>query len=278
MSREGYEQLDEKSKRSWGWYLLALACLPVLLYVFIILPMASPEQLHLEPLKKYIYLKHYHGRLILIGDVHGCYDSLQSLLQKLEYSATDTVVLLGDFLSKGPDSLKVMTWARENSAMAILGNHEMNILYKYQSFKPLQFDDEDVFILDKHVNKFDQELQIARKLTPQDVVYLNSLPLVMEIDNIGICSHMGLVDTHSVKKQDITDMLDIDKDWYHSWNKLQKTLPKNDRRVVYYGHHASLGLNLNKYSKGLDSGCVYGGQLSAMVIRQGEESLFQVDC
>lgn len=277
MNRGEYEQLDAVEKRSWVWYIVALVTLPAFIYVFVVLPVSAPDQIELSPLRKFERVA-TDGRVIMIGDVHGCYDQLQELLKETEYTEGDTVVLLGDLLSKGPGSLKVATWARENNISAVLGNHELNILSKYQSFRPLKFDDHDVFALKKHNGRFDEELQIARKLKPEDVQYLNSLPLVMQIDGVGICTHMGILESSPIKKQSISDILAIDRAWYKRWNELQKTLPKRERESIYYGHHAALGLNLHKYSKGLDTGCVYGGQLSALVIDNGAETLYQVQC
>lgn len=285
MDRSQYVQLDtpksDNKNRGWLWYIVSFITVPLFLYVFIVLPMSSPEQVPLAPLKKYERMSpRGHERLVLIGDVHGCFDSLQSLLSTLDYDEQrDVIVLMGDFLSKGPDSKRVMTWVRDNNITGVLGNHEMNILSKYQNFKPLIFDDEDVFTLNKHIDRFDQELQIARKLTPQEIAYLNSLPFVLEIDGVGVCTHMGLIEASPLQTQPVQEMLKIDRDWYHSWDKLQRSLSKKDRTVVFYGHHASVGLNLKKYSKGLDSGCVYGGQLSALVIDKYQvETLYQVEC
>ena len=50
------------------------------------------------------------------------------------------------------------------------------------------------------------------------------------------------------------------------WNKYQTLLPTYQRSTVIYGHDSRLGLQLKPYSKGLDTGCVKGGQLTAMVI------------
>lgn len=49
--------------------------------------------------------------------------------------------------------------------------------------------------------------------------------------------------------------------------------------TVIYGHDASSGLNIKKYTKGLDSGCVQGGKLTALVVEDGgKQSILQVKC
>ncbi|MCJ1354402.1 MAG: hypothetical protein MMC33_004390 [Icmadophila ericetorum] len=54
--------------------------------------------------------------------------------------------------------------------------------------------------------------------------------------------------------------------WTKLWNEYQSLRPKAERQAVIYGHDSKRGLVLDKYSKGLDSGCARGGKLSALVI------------
>jgi hypothetical protein len=64
------------------------------------------------------------------------------------------------------------------------------------------------------------------------------------------------------------------------WNHHQShTHPASQRQTVVYGHDSKRGLNINKYSKGLDSACVKGGQLTALVIdHNGKNKIVSVDC
>lgn len=76
--------------------------------------------------------------------------------------------------------------------------------------------------------------------------------------------------------------------WRHWWNrwfgrnrrggggaKWRKQRPA----VVVYGHDSKRGLNLHKWSKGLDSGCVSGGRLTALIVNAwGEQEIVSVGC
>ncbi len=53
------------------------------------------------------------------------------------------------------------------------------------------------------------------------------------------------------------------------WNKFQKSLPKKERTTVIYGHDSKRGLQVADYSMGIDTGCLKGGQLTAVVIEGG---------
>jgi hypothetical protein len=66
------------------------------------------------------------------------------------------------------------------------------------------------------------------------------------------------------------------------WNKFQKTLPKGKRTTVIYGHDSKRGLQTEKYSMGIDTSCLKGGKLTAVVIESGHSDytrkLVHVDC
>lgn len=69
--------------------------------------------------------------LYLIGDLQGCDEALGRLLKKIDFSASrDTLVLLGDLVNRGPDSLAVLRrlMAMESSVHCLLGNHDLHLL------------------------------------------------------------------------------------------------------------------------------------------------------
>jgi bis(5'-nucleosyl)-tetraphosphatase (symmetrical) len=69
--------------------------------------------------------------LYLIGDVQGCDEPLGRLLDTIDFSASrDTLVLLGDLVNRGPQSLAVLRRmiALEGSAHCVLGNHDLHLL------------------------------------------------------------------------------------------------------------------------------------------------------
>lgn len=68
--------------------------------------------------------------MIVIGDVHGCYDKLMYLMEKLPY--TDNICFVGDLIDRGPDSKKVVDFVIENNYNSVLGNHEEFVNLAFQ--------------------------------------------------------------------------------------------------------------------------------------------------
>jgi serine/threonine protein phosphatase 1 len=51
------------------------------------------------------------GKLFAIGDIHGCFQKLKSLLDQIPFQKDlDTIVFLGDYIDRGPDSFKVVSY------------------------------------------------------------------------------------------------------------------------------------------------------------------------
>ena len=71
-----------------------------------------------------------------IGDIHGCWDALEALLEQVPLHEDDQLVLLGDYIDRGPDSAKVLNWVidqvENQGTIALRGNHEVMMLAALQ--------------------------------------------------------------------------------------------------------------------------------------------------
>ncbi len=66
-----------------------------------------------------------------IGDIHGCFLTLQSLLRRIRFRPSrDRLWLVGDLVNRGPRSLEVLRWAAEmgDRIVVVLGNHDLHLL------------------------------------------------------------------------------------------------------------------------------------------------------
>ncbi|MCW8333219.1 bis(5'-nucleosyl)-tetraphosphatase (symmetrical) ApaH [Vibrio paucivorans] len=67
----------------------------------------------------------------IVGDIQGCFDELQLLLQKANFNKqTDTLWLAGDLVARGPKSLETLRFVKQlgNSAKVVLGNHDLHLI------------------------------------------------------------------------------------------------------------------------------------------------------
>ena len=64
-----------------------------------------------------------------------------------------------------------------------------------------------------------------------------------------------------------TDEFDDGKWWVETWNEQQNAKAESDRLTLVYGHDSNRGLQIKDYSFGLDTGCVGGDKLTALVLQ-----------
>ncbi len=133
------------------------------------------------------------GPLDIVGDIHGEFDALVSLLGHLGYDrdgnhpAGRRVVFLGDFVDRGPDSIAVLELARRwigaGRALAVLGNHEVNLLREDAKDGSGWFFDER---LDRDLRKY----TFARRPQPHErtwiIEFLSGLPVALERDDLRV--------------------------------------------------------------------------------------------
>jgi len=72
------------------------------------------------------------GRLLVVGDIHGCDAALEALLNRLQLQSADQFVVLGDAIDRGPQSSRVLDLLRQIEGLCqlvyVLGNHEEMLL------------------------------------------------------------------------------------------------------------------------------------------------------
>ncbi|MDO4627266.1 MAG: bis(5'-nucleosyl)-tetraphosphatase (symmetrical) ApaH [Pasteurellaceae bacterium] len=77
----------------------------------------------------------------IVGDLHGCYDELQRLLQQVNFNLEyDQLYLTGDLVARGNDSLACLRFVKSlgKAAHTVLGNHDLHLLATALGIKPVK--------------------------------------------------------------------------------------------------------------------------------------------
>jgi hypothetical protein len=206
-------------------------------------------------------------RTIVVGDIHGCADELKELVAKAGWVPGERLALVGDLVAKGPDSQGVIAFAREHGALAVLGNHDEHVLrLRDRSQRPG----------DQHKARPEHQ-QVVDTLTPPDWAYLEALPLFVRLgperagDPDTVVVHAGVVPGVAIEKQEREHLLTLRSITNEGEpTKKGKGMPwasrwRGPERIVF-GHDAVRGLQEYAYATGLDTGCVYGGALTALLL------------
>ncbi len=193
-------------------------------------------------------------KTLVVGDVHGCADPLRALIGKAN---PDKLLLLGDIFAKGPDPGGVWELIQQHDTSAILGNHDARLLQVWG--QPGETAHHTCWpLLPESARSWTSELPLSMQGADWIAVHA------------GVHPTLGLPGT--TRKQLMTlrrwpDDADLENPFW--WQ-----LYTGSERILY-GHDAMRGLQVHPSTIGLDTGCVYGGELSGMILETGE--VLQVD-
>lgn len=200
------------------------------------------------------------SRTLIVGDLHGCLDELTALLEEVGFVAgEDRLIAVGDLVGKGPRGADVVHFFREGGHEAVRGNHDDRLLHFRHgtSKKPLG-----------PAHRAD-----AERMSEDDWRWLDATPMTLALPALSvIVVHGGLVPGVPLAEQracDLMNLRSIRPDGSPSkrvedgepWAKLWP-----GPELVVFGHDAVRGLQRWPHAIGLDTGCVYGGALSMLVL------------
>lgn len=260
-----------------------------------------------------------------IGDIQGCFQAFQQLLQAINFDANqDKLWLVGDLINRGPDSLEMLRWAYRNqsSLVVVLGNHDLHAITVAEGFAR------------QHRSDTLQVLLNAPDRT-ELLTWLRYQPII-HAEHGYVMVHAGLLPQWSVKKAlalgaevetalRSTDYRDFLAHMYGNqpnvWDKnlqgfdrlrvitnamtrlrvctengemdfkfkgeLHQIPPgyfpwfdvpnrKSANTPIICGHWSAMSLQQSKYLQALDTGCLWGGQLTAL--RLDDRRVYQVQC
>lgn len=207
-------------------------------------------------------------KLIVYGDIHGCFDEFVKLRSTINPSQNDIEICVGDIITKGRDSIKTLRYIRDNNILSVLGNHEDRIL---RYLKHQKSSKKNPIILDQDENT------IVQELTNDDTSFLKSLPLFLRFNDIivvhgGFQNNMDLDRLTKREQQKVLRLRYLDKNEHFvvlgaetNESVFWTDVYDGSKGFVVYGHQHFDEPRINKHSIGIDTGCVYGNKLSAVV-------------
>jgi serine/threonine protein phosphatase 1 len=196
----------------------------------------------------------------IIGDVHGCYEELSDLLELIGPASDDRVVFVGDLVVRGPDSASVTRLAMSGSIRnqtVILGNNEAKLRPTLEG---------DPTYATPVVLRTLEQLRAAGILA-EALDYFDTLPLSLDLGD-HVVVHAGVRPGVPLAEQSRSDLLRIKTldgtpdgpMWYERYYGPQ---------TVVFGHHVVKEPLFLPFAINIDTGCVYGGKLSALTLETG---------
>lgn len=261
-----------------------------------------------------------------IGDIQGCFDSFQRLLDECGFNpAGDQLWLVGDLVNRGPKSLETLRFVKQlgDAAITVLGNHDLYLLMaahggakkrgKDDTIQPILDAPDCEELLDwlRHqplchtegkfclvhagllpqwtaaqAEHLSREVEQALQGNTYHEFLLNmwgSEPagwsdelsgwermrvIVNAMTRMRFCTPEGIMEFHT--KGELINAPAGHLPWFEAPNR------KSADSVLVTGHWSALGLKITPNLLALDSGCLWGGHLTA--VRLEDRQVFQVPC
>lgn len=210
------------------------------------------------------------GRIIVAGDIHGCAAELRELLDLLSPGSSDTLISVGDFCGKGPDVVGALDLWRMAGGSSVLGNNDDRVLAMAEGRTREEPRPEDLPLLRR-----------------DDLIeWLATLPLWLSVPEAGCAVvHGGFLPGRAVEAHDqrrdreaVMKLRAVRRDTEGRWSYVPKrearsgdpfwaTVWDGEARVIY-GHtpQESGQPRFDRRTVGIDTSCVYGRRLTALVI------------
>jgi hypothetical protein len=201
-------------------------------------------------------------RTVIVGDLHGCATELEELLESVDFAPQrDRLVLVGDVVARGPDSHRAVALVRRLQATWVRGNHEQKLIAAHRRGKSLGPD----------------HRKFARELSREDWQLIEATPLWLDLPEHGLrVVHAGVVPGLAFARTPPDAILRVRTSPKPGhWSRASDGGPLWGSRYsgpphIVFGHNARPEPQFWPWATGIDTGCVYGGRLTALVLASGE--------
>lgn len=236
-----------------------------------------------------------YDRIIIFGDIHGCLDELKISLEKLKYdNSKDRLIFVGDLVDRGPFSSETVKFIRKGNYECVCGNHDDKHI-RYHKHNLLKKENPNY---KNPINLSEDKRNIFNNLNDEDLNWLTKLPkkIFIEEQNLlvihgGVLPHMHpLYQPDNVYlycrhiHKETYKMLKMGPDLKPPQNSIFWSNAYNGKFNIIYGHQVhhlkNPFITTNKLgikTFGIDTGCVFGGHLTCMIIENNEHRFFGIE-
>ncbi|HEY9715371.1 MAG TPA: polynucleotide kinase-phosphatase, partial [Chroococcales cyanobacterium] len=263
-------------------------------YVFVLRSEEEVEAAVVERQPLWNNRKHEHGPFDIVGDVHGCFDELRALFEKLGYQISESAepdlfgykvtppagrkaVFVGDLVDRGPATPAVlrlvMSMVSAGSALCVPGNHDMKLMRKLKG--------RDVRITHGLAESLGQLEREPESFKPQLVEFLDNLVSHYVLDDGKlVVAHAGMKEalqgrgSGRVRDFALYGETTGETDEYGLPVRYNWAAEYRGKAMVVYGHTPVAEPEWTNHTINVDTGCVFGGRLTAL--RYPERELISV--
>lgn len=256
-------------------------------FVFVLKGEAEVEAAEIARKPLWNNRKAEHGPFDIIGDVHGCFEELCRLVETLGYGVDARnceitphpqgrrLVFLGDLCDRGPDNVKVlrlvMRAVADGVADCVVGNHDFKLL-RYLKGKKVT----PSHGLDLTIGELEGESEAFRAEVRR---FLDSLKSHYVFDDGKlVVAHAGLIEKYQgrasgrVREFCMFGETTGETDEYGLPVRAQWANDYRGRALVVFGHVPAPDVVTLNHTVCIDTGCVFGGKLTAFRYPEGESA------
>lgn len=218
--------------------------------------------------------------VVIIGDIHGCYDELSELLDSIDWSPqTHVLILTGDLIDRGPKIKETLQFATHVSNIySLMSNHEWKLL-RYLKGRPVKT---------QALTKTLEQCGEAFLREPLFVGWLESLPYIIRWTDDSYVVHAGIRPDRPINRQNKNHCMyirtwnprtgsikneGVDPWWFeYPYLSNQRRPPYSHHRhqiKVFFGHQRHEKAWVSSWACALDGGVVFGGTLRGYIQDKG---------
>ncbi|ABS60877.1 metallophosphoesterase family protein [Fervidobacterium nodosum] len=189
-----------------------------------------------------------------IGDIHGCLNALETLINEISPTPNDKLVFLGDYIDRGPDSKGVVDFlielSKRTDCIFLRGNHEQMLLDVIDNG-----DDTYLWVINGATATWRSYGNLQNLLYNDEHLEFFRNTQYYFIEDKYLFVHGGVRPNIPIEKQDKRDLIWIREEFISKKH--------NTGYIVIFGHTPFEDVFIGEDKIGIDTGCVYGGKLTA---------------